>query len=498
MSGDAGDGDGGTGGSARDDAGPGDDVGGGDAGDRADDAGPGTQRRRGGAVRERVRPYADRVRSRMAAMPRWKTDAVVVLTTLVLVYLLFLALSWGQGLNTNGTVNTLARLTFLAAAYAILVLALNLHWGYAGLFNIGVAGFMSVAVFTLAIVSGSSGVGFGLPIWAGMIAGMLAAAALGAVAALPALRLRADYFAIVTLGIAEIVRYLMKSQWLASHNLFGERIGLQGSAPVEVPSAQEYVYKLFTETGSPRGDATYVGAQFFTIGEAIGVERPTVMAWGYALFVVIFVVLAYLLLSRIAYSPFGRVLKAIREDEDAAQALGKPTSKVKIYSFVLGCALMGLGGMLWQASRFTVGADAFMPILTFYVFVALIVGGAGSNAGSVVGGIAFVGLLLQGPRMLQSVISEHADVPGTNTIYEGVTAFASFEVMPFVGYAIGNIELFQRMLVGVVLIVLMLRRPDGILGHRKEIAAATSLSRPETTAQAGVTAATESGGDADE
>ncbi|AGN01308.1 branched-chain amino acid ABC transporter permease [Salinarchaeum sp. Harcht-Bsk1] len=465
--------------------------------DGGGDAGAGTAETgatRGG-LRGRAAPYADGIRSRMTAMPRWKADAVVVLTTLALVYVLFVVLSWGQGLDANGTANTLARLTFLAAAYALLVLALNLHWGYAGLFNIGVAGFMSVAVFTLAIVSGGEGVGFGLPIWAGMIAGMLAAAALGAIAALPALRLRADYFAIVTLGIAEIVRFLMKSQWLAQHHVFGNEIGLQGSAPVQVPSAQEYVYKLFTVDGSPRSDPTYLGTQFFVIGEWFGLERTTVMAWGYAVFVALFVVFAYLLLSRIAYSPFGRILKAIREDEGAAQALGKPTSRIKIYSFVLGCAIMGLAGMLWQASRFTVGADAFVPILTFYVFVALIVGGSGSNAGSIVGGIAFVGLLLQGPRMLQRVISEHTDVSSTDTIYEAVTAFASFDVMPFVGYAIGNIDLLQRLFVGLVLIVLMLRRPDGILGHRKEIAAATDLSRPAEGRGSGSAATAGGGGD---
>jgi branched-chain amino acid transport system permease protein len=247
---------------------------------------------------------------------------------------------------------------------------------------------------------------------------------------------------------------------------------------VQVPSAQEYVYKLFTVNGSPRGESTFLGAQFFVVGEQLGLERTTVMAWAYALFVVIFVVLVYLLLTRLSFSPFGRVLKAIREDEDAARALGKPTGRFKIYSFVLGCALMGLGGMLWQASRFTVGADAFMPLLTFYIFVALIVGGSGSNAGSIVGGIAFVGLLLEGPRQLQRVITAHLDVPDTNTIYEGTTAFAQFEVMPFLGYAIGNIDLLQRMFVGVVLIVLMLRRPDGLLGHRKEIAAATDVGRP--------------------
>jgi len=426
----------------------------------------------------RVGAVGDRVRSSMERLPRWQADAVVIVAAVLGIYVLFYVLAWGQGLDTNGTVNTLVRVTFLMAAYSILVLALNLHWGYAGLFNIGVAGFMSVAVFTLAIVSGGGEVGMGYPIWAGMIAGMVAAGLLGLLAALPALRLRADYFAIVTLGIAEIVRLLMKSQWLASHRLFGDRIGLQGSAPVEVPSVQQYVYEFLTEGGSPRDEPTFVGAQLFEFGSWLDVQRTTVMSGAYALVLVVAVVLVYVLLSRIAYSPFGRILKAIREDEGAAQALGKHTARAKIYSFVIGCSLMGLGGMLWQASRFTVSADAFMPILTFYVFVALIVGGSGSNAGSIVGGVAFVGLLLQGPRMLESVISEHTDVPGTNTLYDGLTPIVQGDVMPLIGYALGNIDLFQRMFVGVVLIVLMLKRPDGLLGHRKELAAATDLSRP--------------------
>ncbi|WP_248517837.1 branched-chain amino acid ABC transporter permease [Salinarchaeum laminariae] len=448
-----------------------------------DGAGPREQDSRGplSDMRTTVREYTDRITEWMGERSRWKADALVVLSALVLVYALITLLAYGQGLDMNGIVNTLVRLTFLMAAYGLLVLALNLHWGYAGLFNIGVAGFMSVAVFTLAFVSGGQGVGLGYPIWVGMIAGMVAAAALGLLAALPALRLRADYFAIVTLGIAEIVRFTVKSDWVDDHRVLGREVGLGAGSSIQVPSAQEYVFKLFTEDGTSRADPTFVGAQLFELGSWFGIDRPTVMSAGYALLLVVAVLLAYVLLSRIAYSPFGRVLKAIREDEGAAQALGKPTSRIKIYSFVLGCALMGLGGMLWQASRFTVAADAFMPIVTFYIFVALIVGGSGSNAGSIVGGIAFVGLLLQGPRMLPRVINEQWEsVPeGTNTIYEAVTALGGADIMPLIGYSIANIDLLQRLFVGVVLILLMLYRPDGLLGHRKEVAAATDLSRPE-------------------
>lgn len=427
---------------------------------------------------EQPGPLQD-VRQRYAALPDWQSDALLIFGLLAGVWVLFGLFAQLQYLDVNGTVSTLQRVTFFAAVYGLVLLGLNIHWGYAGLFNIGVAGFMSVGVFSMAIVSGPEGVGFGLPIWLGVFAGIGAAMLLGAVAALPALRLRADYFAIVTLGIAEIVRLLFKSDWFDGHSAFGRDVGLGTGAPIDVPSPRDYVLELLTEDGNSGGEPTGLGEALFGVAESVGLQQTTVEDLVYTLCLILVVALVYWLVARVAASPFGRVLKAIREDETAARALGKHTNRAKIVSFMLGCGLMGLGGILWQAAyQGQASPDNFRPIVTFYIFVALIIGGAGSNTGSILGGIAFVGFLLEGPRELRRVVREHVDPPNTNTVYEGLTALGGGDPTPFLGYTVGNIESLQHVLLGVVLIVLMLRRPDGLLGHRKEIAAATDLSRP--------------------
>ncbi|MFC5367336.1 branched-chain amino acid ABC transporter permease, partial [Salinirubrum litoreum] len=144
-------------------------------------------------------------------------DFLMVVAAMAFIYACFLAVTIAIGLNTVGTVNTLRNVTFFVAAYAMLVLALNLHWGYTGLFNIGVAGFMAVGVYTMGILTappGGTPPGLGLPLWVGIIGGMLGAAIVGGIAALPALRLEADYLAIVTVAFSEIIRLAVNSNTL--------------------------------------------------------------------------------------------------------------------------------------------------------------------------------------------------------------------------------------------------------------------------------------------
>jgi branched-chain amino acid transport system permease protein len=184
------------------------------------------------------------------------------------------------------------------------------------------------------------------------------------------------------------------------------------------------------------------------------------------------------LLVRVGNSPFGRVLKAIREDELVANSLGKDTRLFKIKVFMLGCALMGLGGILWEAQRgFTdPTSPTFRPIQTFYIFVALIIGGAGSNTGSVLGGALFASLLFQGPLFVSRTVSyllNLGDAP--SSFAAAVGPIFALEVGPFLAYAAGNIEELRFVLLGVVLVYLMQNRPDGLLGHRKEVAASVDL-----------------------
>src|SRR6056297_2620796 len=197
-----------------------------------------------------------------------RSDLGLVMLTLGLIYLGARLLTISDGLNS--VVGLLETLTFLGLVYALSALALNLHWGYTGLFNIGVAGFMAVAVYTMGIVVRSPDPafgppGFGLPLPVGIVAGMAMASLFGLVAALPALRLRADYFAIVTLGISEIIRLTLQSSTFdtALRELVG--VGTGGGRGMGMP--QNPVRGLFLVDGRA-GDPTALGEFVFgTLGE---------------------------------------------------------------------------------------------------------------------------------------------------------------------------------------------------------------------------------------
>jgi branched-chain amino acid transport system permease protein len=195
----------------------------------------------------------------------------------------------------------------------------------------------------------------------------------------------------------------------------------------------------------------------------------------------------YWVFMRTGGSPFGRVLKAIREDENVAKALGKNTNRFKIKSFMLGCGLMGLAGVFYAIYFLgSVNPTAFMPRFTFFIWIALIIGGAGSNTGSVLGAALFVGVLYQGPLYLKNAIEEWftlTDAPGT--IAGGVAALGRLDLGPLFAYTLDNISNFRIIALGVVLIWLMKRRQDGLLGHRKEHASSIPFVRPDTGGQKG-------------
>ncbi|SEH47735.1 amino acid/amide ABC transporter membrane protein 2, HAAT family [Halopenitus malekzadehii] len=441
-------------------------------------------------------------------------DLAIVLATLASIYGLFtlfvlVANDFELTTNTiNAIASTLRLLTFFAASYAVLALALNLHWGYTGLFNIGVAGFMAVGVYTMGLLStppdATSGMGLGLPLPVGVLGGMIAAGLVGLIAALPALRLEADYLAIVTLGLSEIIRLTMNSSQLSSWTVSTFGFGTGGGSGLNLPARPT--------------DALFdggAGEALLTVLTGAGIRRSIVVDAAYTLVVVAFVVGVYWLLSRVGASPFGRVLKAIRDDELVAQSLGKDTRLFKIKVFIVGCALMGLGGILWQGSYGYVNPNSFRPIVTFYVFVAVIIGGSGSNTGSIVGAILFVGLLFEGPRQFGGIVQNAMDLGSAPATFAGaVGPLFGLDPIPFLAYALENISALQFVLLGVVLIVIMQRRPEGVLGHRTETAAAIDLgvrpegnapaarsgeeptSRPDTTAAADHGG--ETGGDGDE
>ncbi|MFC4544441.1 branched-chain amino acid ABC transporter permease [Halosolutus amylolyticus] len=432
--------------------------------------------------------------------PRWLQDVIIIGEATITVYGLFIVLGLAVGLDFNGIVSTLQQVTLLAASFALVVLALNLHWGYTGLFNIGVAGFMAVGAYTMALTTAAPDAtfpGLGLPLWIGIPAGIVAAALVGFVAALPALRLRADYFAIVTLAFAEVIRLLYNSSLLREFELFGTEFGTGGGQGMSFPNLRNTISRrLLYVGGDPEAGPTLVGRPFLAVGDALELSTSVVEGWAYTAVLVALVLVVFVLITRIGNSPFGRVLKAIREDELAARSLGKNTDRVKIKVFMVGCAIMGLAGIVWQGRRGYIDPNLFLPIITFYIFIALIIGGSGSNTGSVVGALLFAGLLFEGPPFVQRIVDATFDLPRTATLYDGVIALGDLDPMPLLGYTVGELPNLRFVLFGVVLIALMIYRPDGMLGHRNEPASPIDLTKERPPSERG--SSTAQGGESNE
>lgn len=396
----------------------------------------------------------------------YASDLRLIVVPMLVIYVIFTVFSLIFGLDFNGMVSTLERVTFFAAVYGLVVLALNLQWGYAGLFNIGIAGFMAISVYSMSILT----LQFGLPYPVGALGAVIITGLFGALVALPALRLRADYLAIVTLAFAEIVRSILGSQEFSEFTIGGYDIAFGGATgPDSPPDALRFL--LYEDPYSLVSETNAVGDLYFMLYEPFAVDESTAEGLLYVGLLVVAVALFYILLTRVGNSPFGRVLKAIREDDTVARALGKDTRVFKIKAFAVGSALMGLAAVLWYLKRGGVRPENFQPETTFFIFVALIIGGAGSNTGSVVGGAVFGALLFQGPAFIERIVNQQFD-PTSNpeTIFE---AFSGFD--PFLAYTMGNLSSLRVVLLGIVLIYLIQRRPEGLLGDRKEIASSIDL-----------------------
>ena len=236
--------------------------------------------------------------------------------------------------------------------YAVLALGLNVQWGYTGLFNIGISGFFLVGAYTSTILTkpdsfGHLG-GFNQPFVVGMLAAGVLSAFIALLIGLPTLRLRDDYLAIATIGIAETLRLVaMNEQWLTA--------GVWGIAGIPQPLRSVFPnnYNVF-----------------------------------FALLVVVIVALVYFAIERGIRSPWGRVLKAIREDEGVAQAVGKDVFKFKLQALVVGAFIMGIGGSLFAHFTAYISPEAFEPMNgTFLVWAMLIVGGSGNSRGAILGAL---------------------------------------------------------------------------------------------------------------
>ncbi|MDP9792051.1 branched-chain amino acid transport system permease protein [Catenuloplanes nepalensis] len=303
--------------------------------------------------------------------------------------------------------------------YALAAIGLNVHFGYTGLLNFGQSAFLGVAAYGLAMSVAT----YGLPFWTGIIVGLVGAVLLALLLGVPTLRLRADYLAIVTIAAAEIIRLLTRSVSLSEWT--GGSDGLQRF------SDDFYTMNPFSQ-----------GVQVGVIG--FDSRELWVLTVGWVL--VAFSCLIVWLLMR---SPWGRVLKAIREDEDAVRSLGKNVFSYKIQSLILGGVLGSLGGFMFAISRAAVQPDTYGTEFTFFAYTILILGGAARVFGPVVGSMIFWFLIV----FVDALLIELINVGAISTSIMDTTQAGSV----------------RYILVGLGLMVLLIFRPQGIFGDKKEV-----------------------------
>ena len=305
-----------------------------------------------------------------------------------------------------------------AASYALLAVGLNLHFGYTGLLNFGQVGFMLVGAYGMAITVSV----FGGPLWLGVIVGVLAAVVLSLLLGAPTLRLRADYLAITTIAAGEILRFLVRNT--GSDALTGSVFGLR-----------QFAGDFYALSPFPPGD--YLGPLRFNANRL----WVTLIGWG-------LVTLLSLLVWALMRSPWGRVLRSIREDEDAARSLGKNVFLFKMQSLILGGVIGAIGGMVFVLALQNLTPEMFLPQVTFFAFAIMILGGTGTVLGPTLGAVVFWFLLTGLQSGIRSVVDSGA-IPGVAG-----------------GQAVGAVSLIA---VGLLLMVLMIRRPQGVLGNREEL-----------------------------
>lgn len=304
----------------------------------------------------------------------------------------------------------------IALTYAIMCLGLNVQWGQTGLFNVGIAGFVAIGAYASALLTTPDDParfgGLGLPIVVGWLGAFTAAAFLSLLVGLLTIRLRADYLAIATFGVAVVVQ-------LAALNL----------EPL---------------TGGPFGIG-FIPRPFGWLAE----HRLIFGLLNFAL-VAATTLCVYLALERLLRSPWGRVLRAIREDEQAALALGKNAFAFRLQAFAIGGGIMGLAGAVQAHFIGFIAPENYVPMLTFQVWAMLIVGGSGNNKGAVMGAVLVWAVWAASAALISSVIPPESQA---------------------------RAAALQIVLIGVAICIMLLLRPRGILGEARTVSRHVSAER---------------------
>lgn len=294
-------------------------------------------------------------------------------------------------------IDYIVAICLIVGIYAIFALGLNLQWGFTGLINFGHVGFLAIGAYTTVLLNLG---GYGL--WLSVTCGVVLAGFFGFIVGIPTLKLKEDYLAIVTIGFSEIIRlFLLNEDWLTRGPM-----GLHGfDRPFEALISFDYNYFfLFLVFGS--------------------------------------MAVIYFLLEKLVHSPWGRVLRSIREDEDVASALGKNIFSYKVQVLILGSAIAGFAGALLAFYFQYINPRNFVPFETFYAWIIVVMGGSGNNKGTILGAF-FIFTLYSGTRFMQD-----------------------FDIIPLTSNQMGSLRII---LIGLLLVIFMMYKPQGLLGKKEEL-----------------------------
>jgi neutral amino acid transport system permease protein len=309
-----------------------------------------------------------------------------------------------------------------AIGYCLIAVGLNVHFGYTGLLNFGQAGFAAIGAYAVAVPIAR----YGWSLWATIPIIFVGGLVLGLILGVPTLRLRADYLAIVTIAAAEIIRLVLGSErfrWL-----FGGQDGLQG-----------YTQQL--QDLNPFSERVTVWAQI------IGPYDLYIIIIGW-----IIVALTSLLVWTLMRSPWGRVLKSIREDEDAARSLGKNVFSYKIQSLIVGGIIGALGGTIIAVGNRAAQPGNYSTTLTFFAFTILILGGVARVKGPIIGAMIFWFTI----TLVDNVLAE------------AIRADSIPSWLDWLNITNANFGQVKYIIAGSALALLVVYRPQGIFGDRRE------------------------------
>ena len=369
-------------------------------------------------------------------------------------------------------------LIFLAistATFALFGLGLNLQWGFTGLINFGHIAFMTLGAYTMVLLSLK-----GVSLLLSAIIGAIVAASLGLVIGFATLRLREDYLSIVTIGTGELIRLIVNNQELPVGNTWiSGSFGVQ-SYVIPLSSTPNLFFRIImivvlniltgitlfslwrcVQTAQISASNNIVRnsslkQEFISrliVGIALGLLAGAIYISGViglynynpkaGLMLLVLLILAFVFwrLEILVRSPWGRVLKSIREDEEIPKALGKNVFSYKLQSLMLGGAIAGIAGAFFAWQLAAIYPDNFQPQLTFDAWIMVILGGSGNNLGTILGAVMFFA-------------------------YDALTREFLPKIVPL---DVERIGAFRIMFIGLLLMVLMIWRPQGILGKKEEL-----------------------------